>query len=338
MSLPPRAAVVSLRGPDLTDAERAVFTRLPPAGFIVFGRNVDTPERLARLTADLHGLFPERNVPVMVDQEGGRVMRLRPPHWQAQPAAAAVGALAARSEDAALEAARRLGEVIGAELRAVGIDIDCAPCLDVAQPDMTWAIGNRSFGEDPAMVGRLGRALADGLFAAGVAPVMKHLPGHGRARVDSHDHLPVVDDPLAVLEATDFVPFRMCRDLPLAMTCHLLFTAVDPDRPATHSPRVIGDVIRGAIGFEGLLFSDDLGMKALAGDMTTRACSAIAAGCDIAVHCNGDLDEAAGVLEGVPELSPRARRILDGALERARRGAGVTLADARSRLDALLAA
>jgi beta-N-acetylhexosaminidase len=338
VSLPPRAAVVSLQGPDLTVAERAVFQRLPPAGFIVFGRNVDTPERLRRLTADLHALDPDRHVPVMVDQEGGRVMRLRPPHWQAQPAAAAVGAIASRDIAAAIEAARRLGEVIGAELRAVGIDIDCAPCLDVAQADMTWAIGNRSFGEDPEIVGRLGMALAEGLFAAGVAPVMKHLPGHGRARVDSHEQLPVVDAPRDVLEATDFVPFRMCHDLPLAMTCHLKFTAIDPDRPATHSPKVIGEAIRGAIGFRGLLFSDDLGMKALEGDMTTRARNAIAAGCDIAVHCNGDLDEAAGVLEGVPELAPRARRILDDALDRARRSAGVSLADARSRLDSLLAA
>ena len=234
-----RAAIVGLGGAALDDGERMLFRRLPPAGFILFARNCQEPRQVSDLTAELRALSPRRRVPVLIDQEGGRVMRLRPPHWPALPAAARIGALAARGEALAREAARRLGEAIGGELAALGIDVDCAPCLDVARPETTTAIGDRAFAADPDLVGRLGRAFMDGLLAAGVAPVIKHLPGHGRARIDSHLGLPTVDAGLVELEAVDLRPFRVCADSPFAMTAHVVYTALDPDRPATHSPAVM---------------------------------------------------------------------------------------------------
>ena len=308
----PRAAIVGLRGSVVSPEERELFQGLPPAGFILFARNCQEPGQVAALTAELRRLFPERRLPVLIDQEGGRVMRLRPPHWPALPSAARIGAMADAGH--AAEAANRLGHAIGEELRALGIDVDCAPCLDVRRPDTTTAIGDRAFAADAAAVGRLGRAMADGLLAAGVLPVMKHLPGHGRAVVDSHELLPMVDAGLDELEAADFVPFRHNADLPLAMTAHVVFTAIDPDAPATHSRKVIEGVIRGRIGFAGILLSDDLGMKALGGSFEDRAGRAIAAGCDIALHCSGDLAEAEAVLDAAGVLPAATAARLASAL------------------------
>jgi beta-N-acetylhexosaminidase len=333
---PPRAAIVGLAGPTLSADEWALFRALSPAGFILFARNCREPLQVADLTRSLRALFADRPVPVLIDQEGGRVMRLRPPHWPALPAAARIGELAARDETLGLEAARALGEAIGGELSAVGIDVDCAPCLDLARPETTSAIGDRAFAAGPRLVGRLGRAFMDGLASAGVAPVIKHLPGHGRARVDSHHLLPVVEASREELEAGDLVPFRMCADSPFAMTAHLVYTALDADHPATLSPGVIRDIIRGAIGFRGILLSDDLGMKALSGDIGTRAARAVAAGCDIALECSGDPARAEAALRAVPALAEATAARLARALPRP--GAAAPMAEALARLDALLAA
>ncbi len=333
----PRAAVVGLRGHALTADERTLFRRLPPAGFILFARNCTDPDQVSALTAELRGLFPERRVPVLIDQEGGRVMRLRPPHWPGLPAAARIGALAEDDMAAAEEAATQLGRAIGDELRAVGIDVDCAPCLDVRREETTLAIGDRAFAADPDVVARLGRCLADGLMLAGVLPVMKHLPGHGRARVDSHELLPVVSASHGELAALDFVPFRRNADLPLAMTAHVVFEAIDPGIPATHSAKVIGEAIRGEIGFGGILLSDDLGMKALGGSFGERAERALAAGCDVALHCSGDAAETLAVLEAAGELPAATLERLDSLMQQTASCRPAARGLALARLNELLA-
>jgi beta-N-acetylhexosaminidase len=304
------AAVVGIAGTVLSEDERRLLLAHPPAGFILFARNCAEPEQLRALTASLRALFPERRVPILIDQEGGRVMRLKPPRWPSLPAAGRIGGLACADPGGGRAAARHLGAAIAAELMAVGIDVDCAPCLDIRFPDTTSAIGDRSFGSDPRLVGELGLALMAGLAEGGVLPVIKHLPGHGRARLDSHQALPVVDAALADLAEADLVPFRICRAAPFAMTAHLLLPQIDPDRPATQSRRIIQEVIRERIGFEGLLLSDDLGMGALSGGITERALSALGAGCDLALHCNGDAAELAALLAALPVLPmPRFERL-----------------------------
>jgi beta-N-acetylhexosaminidase len=298
-------------GPRLGAGERRFFAESDPAGFILFRRNCEDPAQLSALVAALRESVG-RAAPVMIDQEGGRVQRLRPPHWPSLPAAGRIGAIA---DDAAAEAAARAqGMVLGTIAGDAGIDVVAAPVLDLDWPgaDRT-VVGDRSFGAAPARVARLGRALAEGLMASGALPVMKHMPGHGRSRVDSHAALPVIDAAPAELEATDFAPFRLLADLPAGMTGHLVFTAIDSARPATLSPTVIGQVIRGSIGFRGLLFSDDLSMGALSGPIEGRAAASLAAGCDIALHCNGKLREMRRIADAVPRMTEDAVARLEGA-------------------------
>lgn len=317
--LPPRAAIVGIAGPALAEEEAALFARLRPAGVILFRRNCVDREQLAGLTAALRERVAP-DLPVLIDQEGGRVMRLAPPVWPALPAMGAIGDMEAGDPEAAEKALRLATGIMGATLHELGIDVDCAPVLDLRMPETTRAIGDRAFGADPRRVARLGRIAMETLRERGVAPVIKHLPGHGRALVDSHVELPVVEAPLEVLREHDFLPFRACADAGLAMTAHLLFPSIDPDLPATLSPSVIGRIIRGEIGFEGVLLSDDLCMGALTGDPAGRACRALAAGCDIALHCSGQLAETASVLEAVPPLS-------DGVLERLQAARAMASAD-----------
>lgn len=246
------------------------------------------------------------DAPVLVDQEGGRVARLKPPHWPVYPPAAAFARLAVRDAEAAETAARLGARLIANDLAPLGFTIDCAPVLDVPARDGHDIIGDRAYGDSPNLVARLGRAACEGFLAGGVLPVIKHIPGHGRATADSHLELPRVDAPLADLRAVDFAPFKALADMPCGMTAHVLFTAIDPDRPATTSPAAIGGVIRGEIGFNGLLFSDDLSMQALSGTVAERAAAALAAGCDVALHCNGDLDEARGVAAVAGPMSDAA--------------------------------
>ncbi len=246
----PAAAIVGVAGAELGVAERALFRAHPPFGFILFARNCVDPAQVRRLTLDLRAAVGRADAPVLIDQEGGRVARLGPPHWPARGAARPIGRLAERDPGAGREAAWLHARLIAADLEPLGITVDCVPVLDLALADRTAAIGDRALSADPALVGELGRAMIEGLLAGGVLPVIKHLPGHGRARVDSHEALPVVDARVEQLRATDWQPFRTCRSAPFAMTAHVLYPALDPDRPATLSPRIIADVIRGELGID----------------------------------------------------------------------------------------
>jgi beta-N-acetylhexosaminidase len=313
------AFVCGCAGIVLTPEERAFIKETQPWGLILFKRNVDNREQIKALTASFRELVGRADAPVLIDQEGGRVQRMGPPHWRAYPSAASFGALGNR--DRALEAAAMTARLIAHDLLEVGVNVDCTPVLDVANTGMHAAIGARSWSSDPAIVAAFGRAVSQGLLAGGVAPVVKHIPGHGRATVDSHLELPVVAATRAELEAHDFTPFKALADLPMAMTAHVVFNAIDPDRPATTSPIIVKDIIREAIGFDGLLLTDDLSMKALGGPFAERAAAAFAAGVDIALHCNGDLSEAREVASVSPPLAGAPLRRARAALERIAGGA-----------------
>lgn len=307
-----RAFICGLAGHALAAEERAFLSEARPWGVILFRRNVLSREQLQALTSDIRDTLGGR-APILVDQEGGRVQRLGSPHWRGYPAAACFERLCddfERQERLAWLGAR----LIAHDLREVGIAIDCAPVLDAPQPGAHDVIGDRAYSRDPAAVARLGRAAALGLLAGGVLPVIKHIPGHGRARADSHLELPVVNAAREELERVDFLAFRANADLPAAMTAHVVYTAIDPSAPGTLSKTVVSEIIRGHIGFDGLLLTDDLSMKALSGGFRARAEAAVAAGCDVVLHCNGDLAEARAVAEGAPELSGRALERAEAAL------------------------
>ncbi|QXQ07072.1 beta-N-acetylhexosaminidase [Sphingosinicellaceae bacterium] len=327
--------ILGMSGAALTDDERALFRAADPAGYIVFKRNCIDPEQLLALTDSLRDLSG-RDVPILIDQEGGRVARLQPPHWPLFPAAAAFGELFDLAPFSGIEAAKVNAEAIALTLRAVGVNVDCLPLLDVPQPDGHGIIGDRAFSTDPMWVAGLGKATLDGLKAGGVCGVVKHIPGHGRARVDSHLALPVVDASREELEI-DFTPFRKLKTAPMAMTAHVVYTALDPDRCATLSPIVIEDIIRGFIGFDGLLMSDDLGMKALGGAFGDRTTGALAAGCDIALHCSGDMAEMQAIVDASPEMTSAAMRRLNAAMAWAAKPSKRAVADLIDKRDALLA-
>ncbi|MCU0903155.1 MAG: glycoside hydrolase family 3 protein [Tabrizicola sp.] len=328
MTIGTGATIFGCAGPRLLPGERAFFRDADPFGFILFARNVEDPDQLRRLTTDLREAVG-RDAPILVDQEGGRVQRLRAPHWRewTPPLDTVDGA---GSVEAAERIMRARATVIAMELAAVGIDADCIPTLDVVRPETHPFLMNRCYGRDPQVVARIGRAVADGLMAGGVLPVMKHMPGHGLSHVDTHHDLPRVDVPLVDLQTIDFVPFRALADLPMAMTAHLVFAALDPDRPATQSPAVIR-VIRDVIGFRGLLMSDDLNMQALAGTLADRTARTIAAGVDIALHCKGDMAEMVEVAGAAGLMGPAARARAEAAIA-ARRPATADLGAALAEL------
>lgn len=313
--MPIGAFICGCSGLALTADEFAFIRDSDPWGLILFKRNVESPAQLAALTQQFRETVGREKAPVLVDQEGGRVQRLGPPHWPRYPAAGRFGAIYAADPLRGIAAARRVTRLMADDLRQVGITVDCLPVLDVPQPGSHDIIGDRAYATSAGLVAVLARAAMAGLISGGVLPVIKHVPGHGRARADSHLSLPVVDAGREELSRTDFLPFAAISDAPLAMTAHVVYTAFDPDVPATLSAEVIQSVIRREIGFDGLLMSDDLSMRALSGPMGSRAAGAIAAGCDVALHCNGDLPEmreiaeAAGPLEG-PALA-RAEAALD---------------------------
>jgi beta-N-acetylhexosaminidase len=335
-----RAVIFGCSGLDLTADERAFFRDADPLGFILFARNVDTPERTRRLTEELRSSVARADAPVLIDQEGGRVARLRPPHWRTAPPARVLGELYARDPERGLEATRLNSRLIAADVASVGVDVDCLPVLDIAFPETHAVIGDRAYADRPEPVAALGRAAAEGLLAEGVMPVIKHMPGHGRATVDSHHSLPRVSAPREMLERTDFLPFRLMADMPWAMTGHLLFDAIDPAAAITVSARGVKDVIRGHIGFDGLLLSDDLNMQALGGTLGERAQRSLAAGCDIALHCNGNMVEMKEIVARAgPMTEASVRRFEAGRayLARHRAPAGSPgLAEAKRRLAALL--
>ena len=331
------AFISGCAGATLSRDEIAFFRDAEPWGFILFKRNCDTPEQIRRLTASLRESVG-RDAPILIDQEGGRVQRLGPPHWPAYPTGRTYGAVFARDAAAGRRAVRLGARLMAEDLRALGIDVDCLPVLDVPVEGAHDVIGHRAYGITPGVVSALGRAAAEGLLAGGVLPVIKHIPGHGRAGVDSHHHLPVVDTPRAELEATDFPPFRDAAAMPLAMTAHVVYTALDPDRPATTSKTVIDEVIRGFIGFDGCLMSDDVSMQALSGSIGERTAAALATGCDLALHCNGVLAEMVEVAKNAPALAGRAAARADRALSARRRPEPLDEAAARAEFARLTAA
>jgi len=299
----PLAAIFGLQGTALSPSERAFFRDADPLGFILFARNCATPDQVRGLVAELRGAVGRGAAPVLIDQEGGRVARLGPPHWRSYPSARAIAALG--------EQAARLGaRLIADDLAVLGITVDCMPVLDLPAANADPVIGDRAYGERADRVAAMGFAVCKGLLAGGVLPVMKHIPGHGRATVDSHLALPRVAAPLAALDAHDFAPFRALAAMPWAMTAHVVYEAIDPDDPATLSPRLIAGTIRASIGFDGFLVSDDLSMAALAGAVGARARRALAAGCDAVLHCNGRMDEMMEVAATSAPLSAEAQRRL----------------------------
>lgn len=285
------AVVFGCAGPQLGASEASVFREANPAGFILFGRNCVDPHQLATLVDDLRNTVQRAEAPVLIDQEGGRVARLKPPHWPKYPAARSFGDLARTDRAAALEAVRLNSMLIGLDLISLGITVNCAPTIDVPVEGAHEMIGTRAYGLDPQLVTEMGRAACDGLLDANVTPVIKHLPGYGRAQVDSHLALPVISEAIEELDGSDFVPFKALSHLPWAMTAHALVKAVDPEYPATLSSRVIEVIIRRRIGFKGILITDDLSMNALPGAVPDRVAGCLAAGCDLALYGNGDLAE-----------------------------------------------
>lgn len=306
----PRAVVFGLAGLALGPPERLFFAEADPLGFILFARNCQTRHQVRALVDELRRTVGRDDAPVLIDQEGGRVQRLKPPSWPAAPAPAAWGDLCALDQQRALEATWLNARLLAADLAELAITVNCAPVLDLRQPGANEIIGDRAFAADPATVALLGRITCAGLLKGGVLPVVKHIPGHGRATCDSHQALPVVDTAAEDLRTTDFAPFTALADMPAAMTAHVVYTAFDPDAPATTSATVLGEVVRGAIGFDGLLFSDDLCMRALSGGFGDRAAAALAAGCDVVLHCNGDLDEMREVARATGPLTAAAQERL----------------------------
>ena len=330
-----RAFITGLAGATLTTAERHFVEEAAPWGLILFKRNVNTPDALRRLIGEFRTAVG-RQAPVLVDQEGGRVQRLGPPHWSTYPPGATYGAVFDRDPDAGLRAARLGGRLIANDLAQLGIDVDCAPVADVPAAGADPVIGDRAYGADPAKVAALAGAFARGLVEGGVLPVLKHLPGHGRATADSHQRLPVVTADRAALDATDFAAFRPLSDLPLGMTAHVVFTAVDPVAPATTSANIVRHVIRDSIGFTGLLMSDDISMGALSGSLSERTRTAIAAGCDVVLHCNGVLSEMVEVAAEAPALAGDAAHRAGTALAARKPPAPFDLGASRAELAKLL--
>jgi len=332
-----KAFITGLAGPALTPDERAFLRAERPWGFILFKRNIQSKAQVTDLVIEMRQIVGRDDAPVLTDQEGGRVQRFQPPVWPSYPSGATLGRLFIHDRAKGLQAARLSALLIAADLYEVGVDVDCLPLGDVPVPGADNVIGDRAYGTDPATVAAVGRAVADGLTEGGVLPILKHIPGHGRAMVDSHHLLPVVDTPRSELERVDFAPFRALSDLPMAMTAHVIFSAYDPARPATTSATIVSEVIRGHIGFNGLLMSDDVSMNALDGSIAERSREIVAAGCDVVLYCNGKFDEMRAVADNVPELKGDALRRSDAALAARRKPQPIDRAATRDELDALVA-
>lgn len=332
-----QAAIYGIEGFALKDDERAFFQDAEPAGFILFRRNCENPEQLLRLTDSFRELSGRDDVPILIDQEGGRVARMRPPEWPAFPAAEKFAVLYRAAPSSAIEAVRANARALALMLRSTGINVNALPLLDVRQEGATDIIGDRALGNEPMQVAALGRAVLDGMASAGVLGIIKHMPGHGRALVDSHHELPIVTASADELE-NDLEPFERLASAPMGMTAHVVYTAWDEERPASLSPTIIKDIIRERIGFDGWLMSDDLGMEALKGDFASRASGVVAAGCDVALHCSGKMDEMVAVASAVPQMSAEGHERLNRALASTRIDLeDVDFAEEISKRDQLLA-
>jgi beta-N-acetylhexosaminidase len=320
----------------LTAQERQFFENENPYGFILFRRNIDNPSQVRALVAELRDAVGRPDAPVLIDQEGGRVARLGPPHWPKLPPARTIGILAETDLEAGLAAALASGRVIGAMLADLNIDVACAPVADLLLPETHDVIGDRAFAADPLLVAALARAMAQGLADAGVTAIVKHIPGHGRAQADSHLSLPRIATPRAELAETDFAAFRALDDLPWAMVAHCIYADIDPNLPASISPRLIAQTIREEIGFKGILIADDIGMKALQGTLAANAAATLAAGCDLTLHCSGDLAEMKEIAPAVAPLSGDTLRRLQNASAPPKTEFDISVELAR--LDALMSA
>jgi beta-N-acetylhexosaminidase len=332
-----RAFITGVSGLELTAEERAFLRAERPWGFILFKRNIDNPAQVARLVEELRGSTGDLDAVVLIDQEGGRVQRLGPPHWPVYPPGAVFGRLYDIEPGLGLEAARLSSRLIAADLVDLGITVDCLPLADVPVEGADAVIGNRAYGNTPDKVAAIARAVTTGLEQGGILPVLKHIPGHGRATADTHFKLPVVDTSAAELEAVDFAAFRPLADLQMAMTAHVVFSALDATQPATTSATIINQVIRGWIGFQGLLMSDDVSMNALAGSIAERTRAIVAAGCDIVLHCNGKLDEMRAVAAETPVLAGKALERAKAVLASRRQPDAFDRVQGRAELDALVA-
>lgn len=333
----PRAFITGVSGLVLTQDERSFLRATRPWGFILFKRNIDNPSQVIELVRQMRDCVGAPDAPVLIDQEGGRVQRLGPPHWPRYPAGAVFAALYRRAPASGLRAAFLSSRLIAADLHDLGITVDCLPLADVPVAGADAVIGDRAYGTAPGQVAAVARAVTEGLAEGGVLPVLKHIPGHGRATADSHLRLPVVDAPLEELDRTDFAAFRALADLPMAMTAHVVFSALDAAQPATTSATMIDKVIRSSIGFQGLLMSDDVSMNALQGSIAERSRAALSAGCDVILHCNGKLEEMAVVAVEAPPLAGEALRRAERALAARRAPLPFDRAAGRSELDDLLA-
>ena len=332
-----QAAIYGLSGLSLTREERAFFRDSDPAGFILFKRNCEDPDQLLSLTDSLREVSGRPDVPILIDQEGGRVARMKPPAWPSFPTGEAFARLYQLAPSSAIEAARSNARAIALTLRAVGINVNCLPLLDVRQEGAHDIIGDRALGSEPMQVAALGRAMLDGMASAGVVGVIKHIPGHGRALCDSHVELPVVSASAEELEI-DLEPFERLRGAPMGMVAHVVYTAWDRDLPSSLSPTIVRGIIRDRIGFDGWLMSDDINMHALSGTMGERAAGVVAAGCDVALHCSGVREEMVSVGQAVPQMDEQGHARLERALATALAGDdGPDFAEAVAKRDELLA-
>ncbi|MEO0420531.1 MAG: beta-N-acetylhexosaminidase [Pseudomonadota bacterium] len=331
-------AIFGCSGHTLTDDERAFFREADPAGYILFGRNCDTPDQLRALTDDLRSIHGRERLLISMDQEGGRVARLRPPHWSSYPSGEAFARLYARAPASAIEAARAGGEAMALELAAMGITVTYHPPLDLRQPGAHDVIGDRALGSDPIQIAALGRAILDGLERGGVTGCIKHMPGHGRSMVDTHKEVPTVHASEEELES-DIDPFRSLNSAKIGMTGHLIFPIWDAKNPATLSPTIVSDIIRGKIGFEGLLLTDDIDMEALNGTIPERGVRAVRAGCDIVLNCWAKMDDMQGLCEVLPTMSDAASARLNAALDGTQIADGIPAVQGEllAKRDALLA-
>jgi beta-N-acetylhexosaminidase len=332
-----RAFIIGVSGTEFTPQELDFLKEFDPWGFILFKRNIEHPQQVKALTETFRKTVGRFDAPVLVDQEGGRVQRLTKPHWPLYPTGETYGRIGRIDPESAKKAANLGAYLIGIDLISVGISVDCLPVLDIPVAGAHDVIGDRAYGRDAETVSVLGRAAAEGLMASGVIPIIKHIPGHGRAGVDSHLDLPIVNAQLSDLE-TDFMPFKANADLPMAMTAHVVYEAIDPNNPATTSKSVIETIIRGKIGFDGLLMGDDVSMQALKGPIAKRAKASLAAGCDVVLHCNGHFDEMQALAAVVPELTGKPLQRAEKALLSAQKSYPQRdLVDARAEFASLLA-
>jgi len=304
----PAAVIFGCIDTVLTAAEIELFSECNPFGLILFEHNCIDPGQLRDLVTQFQEVVGRKDAPILIDQEGGRVTRMKPPHWRHPPPARVFPEIASKDREAGKRAAYLNARLIGRELASVGINVDCLPVLDIPVVGAHEIIGDRALGRDAEMIAELGRALSEGIMAEGVLPIIKHIPGHGRAKSDSHKELPIVDTPRDELEQTDFVPFDLMADMPWAMTAHVVYTAIDAERAATISPVIIDEIIRQKIGFDGLLLSDDIGMEALSGTKGERARTILTAGCDLALECSGKIEDMTEVASIIPQMTEEAMK------------------------------